>query len=69
MKIDWCKMLGHKWVPVYIIGWFADNKVKFIATECKRCKIGNEDILKLIRVLDPCTICSYSEKYYNELNK
>jgi len=65
MKIDWCKILGHKWIPVYIIGWFGYEKVKFIATECKRCGKGETDLRETIAKMSKCPVNSYSEKYYS----
>lgn len=65
MKIDWCKLLGHKWIPVYVIGYFGKNKVKFLATECKRCDEGEKDLRDTINKMDNCIVCSYDKKYYN----
>ena len=63
MKIDWCKILGHKWIPVYIIGWFGYEKVKFIGAECKRCGKGETDLRETISKMSKCPVNSYSEKY------
>lgn len=64
MKIDWCRILGHKWIPVYITGYFGHEKVKFIATECKRCRKGDNDLIKTIAKMSNCPVNSYSEKHY-----
>lgn len=64
MKIDLCKIFGHKWIPVYIIGRFNNTKVKFIGTECKRCKYGETDLRKTIAKMHSCPVNTYSEKYY-----
>ena len=64
-KINWCKILGHKWVPIYTIGWFADKKVKFIGCECKRCNYGEDDLRETIAKMHSCHVNSYDEKYYN----
>jgi hypothetical protein len=64
MKINWCKILGHKWIPVYIIGTFSKTKVKFIGAECKRCKFGDDDLTKTIYLMDRIHVSSYSEKHY-----
>lgn len=68
MNINWCKLLGHKWVAVFIIGWFKGEKVKFIATECERCKFGFDDLRNTIGKMDNCVnaVHTYSEQYYNE---
>lgn len=65
MKIDWCKILGHKWIPVYIIGYFENVKVKFIAAECKRCRCGENDLRNTITKMNSCPVNCYNEKYYN----
>lgn len=64
MKINWCKVLGHIWIPTYTIGWFGGTEVKFIATECKRCKVGENDLYETIQKMNNCSVCSYNEKYY-----
>lgn len=64
MKIDYCKLLGHKWIPVYIIGCILGKEVRFIATECKRCKVGKEESLNILKILDSYSVCSYNEKYF-----
>jgi hypothetical protein len=66
MKIDWCKILGHKWIPVYVIGYFKNTRVKFIGSECKRCNYGENDLRETIARMDNCPVNSYSEKYYFE---
>jgi hypothetical protein len=70
MKIDWCKILGHRWIPVYVIGYFEDVKVRFIAVECKRCNYGGNDLRQTVFKMSNCPVNSYNEKYYSEiLNK
>lgn len=68
MKINWCKILGHKWIPVYIAGYFGDKKVKFIGTYCKRCGYGEEDLRDVVNKMDNCPINTYNEKYYEKTN-
>jgi len=63
MKTNWCKILGHRWVPVYIIGFIKEKETKLIGTECKRCGFGEKDLLDAIEKMD-AKICSYSKKYY-----
>lgn len=67
MKINRCNFLGHKWIPVYIIGWFGYERVKFIAAECKRCGKGKEDLYTTIGKMSKCPVNSYSEKYYSAI--
>jgi hypothetical protein len=66
MKIYWCKIIGHRWIPIFIIGWFGYEKVKFIATECKRCGKGKDDIYNTIAKMSKCPVNSYNEKYFKE---
>lgn len=69
MELDWCKILGHKWIPVYIIGYFENVRVKFIATQCKRCNYGEKDLRQTISKMISCPVNSYKEKHYNETFK
>lgn len=64
-KITWCKVFGHKWIPVFVIGWFGNKEVKFIAAECINCKKGLDDLYKTIAKMDDCPVNSYNEKYYD----
>jgi len=65
IKINWCKILGHKWVPIFIRGFYVDKEVKFIGTECIRCKFGKNDLMVAIKKMDNNIVCSYTEKYYH----
>jgi len=65
-KINWCKILGHKWIPVFIRGYYGKKEVKFIGAECKRCILGEDDLRIAIEKMENNIICSYSEKYYYE---
>ena len=68
MKVNWCKILGHKWIPIFIRGYYGKKEVKFIATVCKKCKLGEEDLKIAITKMDNNIICSYSEEYYYKDN-
>ena len=64
MKVNWCKILGHKFVPVFLIGYYGKIKVKFIGTECSRCNFGADDLSDTIHKMDNNLVCSYDEEYY-----
>lgn len=64
MIINWCKILGHKWVPVYIIGYFGKIKVKFIGAECERCDFGEDDLGDTLEKMSSNPVNTYNEKYY-----
>lgn len=65
-KLNWCKILGHKWIPIYIVGWFGYEKVKFVGSECKRCNYGSADLRNTIGKMSKCVVQTYNEKYYYE---
>lgn len=67
-KINWCKILGHKWIPIFIIAFIDGVKLKFVACECKRCNLGDKDLQDFLDEIDDDkrNVCSYSEKYYHE---
>lgn len=63
MRIDWCKILGHKWVPI-IIG-FKDRDYTFIGCYCDRCRLGDNELHKA--VADQTTvIASYNFEYFKK---
>jgi hypothetical protein len=64
MKINWCKIIGHKWIPVYIKGEIGGKKIKFIGVKCGRCGKGYDDLLDVVNKLDSCEYNTYNEKYY-----
>lgn len=64
-NVNWCKILGHKWIPVFVHGYFGKKEVKFIAAECKRCGFGKDALKKTIYQMDNNLVCSYNEKHYN----
>lgn len=62
--LDLCKLLGHKWTPVYVVGWFGYEKINFVGSECKRCGYGSADLKNTIKKMSKCIIQTYNEKYY-----
>lgn len=60
MKINWCKLLGHRWIIVYIA---KTGKFKFIATYCQRCRLGKDELHDAIDKLKT-NINTYEIKYF-----
>ena len=65
MKIDWCKILGHSYEPLFIKGRFADKEVKFISCKCRRCDFGEPEIVDTVDKMDDYDFFTYTEKYFN----
>ena len=68
MKIDWCKILGHRFVPIFVKGWFSKEEVKFIATVCSRCDLGEDELRDTVKKMRSHEFCTYSEKYWDKSN-
>jgi len=66
IKIDWCKILGHSYEPIFIKGAYADKEVKFIGCKCRRCDFGEDELLDANKKMDRSDFCTYSEKYWHE---
>jgi len=66
MKINWCRILGHKWVPL-VVG-FELNGYTFITCYCGRCGIGREEIYRLIREKN-AKVCTYSFEYFTSIRE
>ena len=66
MKINWCKILGHSYEPIFMKGSYADKEVKFIGCKCRRCGFGEDELLDANKKMDRSDFCTYSEKYWNE---
>lgn len=66
MKIDWCKILGHSYEPIFIKGAYGDKEVKFIGCVCRRCDFGKDELLDANKKMDRSDFCTYSEKYWHE---
>ena len=65
--MNWkCKLFGHKWIPVYIKGYYGDIEVKFIACQCYRCRLGNVELLDVIRKQTMRVYNTYEESYFIE---
>jgi len=66
MKIDKCKLLGHRWVPVFIKGTYNGKEVKFIACHCERCNKGKKEMSGIIDLAVNRKYGTYSEKYFDK---
>lgn len=64
MEIDWCKIFGHKWEPMFIKGRYSNIEVKFIACRCKRCDMGHDEALDAVVKQTVNEYNTYSEKYF-----
>jgi len=62
--MNWCKILGHLYEPVFIKGTFGDKEVKFIGAKCKRCGFGQDELVDTVNKMDLNYFCTYSEKYW-----
>ena len=67
MKLNLCKLLGHRWVPVFISGEYKGIKVKFIGTYCSRCDKGHDELLNTVRSQTDITYGTYVEEYFDDL--
>lgn len=59
MRIDWCKLIGHKWVPVYI----GNGEWKIIMTFCERCYFGHDEA-KHFSETNKTKFATYDVKYF-----
>jgi len=76
MKIDWCKILGHKWSPTEFKGYFEDGKYVILngKNQCKRCnpnptQLTKEEIVKLKKALKEMfndEVVNFSENHYKK---
>jgi len=67
MKIDWCKILGHRWRPV-VIDIKTDTTNTFLTCFCSRCQMGRKQLDKFIQDTDP-DINSYNLDFFQEMPK
>ena len=65
MKIDWCKILGHSYVPIFIKGSYRNKIVEFIGCKCRRCDFGEKELSDAIMKMDIVDYATYSKKYFN----
>jgi len=66
MRIDLCKIFGHKWERV-VIG-FKINTYTFITCFCRRCDFGHDELYKLIDDTG-AEINTYNFDYFRKLKK
>tara|TARA_R110002153_G_scaffold268651_1_gene433593 strand:- start:89 stop:289 length:201 start_codon:yes stop_codon:yes gene_type:complete len=66
MKVDWCKILGHKYRPVFYKGDIKGVEVKIITCYCERCKLGRKEMRDFSDKLEPLEMATYQEKYFYE---
>lgn len=64
MKIDKCKLFGHKWTPAFIKGEYNGKAHKFISCYCSRCDLGYDEVLDIIGAAADLEYGTYSEKYF-----
>jgi hypothetical protein len=62
MKINWCKIFGHKWERVYI---GKRGEWKMITTYCSRCDFGRLNIYDFLYT-HKHDYGTYTEKYFKE---
>lgn len=65
MKIDKCKLFGHKWTPIFIKGKYNNKTVKFIGCFCGRCRKGHDEILEVNELAIDREFGTYNEKYFD----
>lgn len=65
-KINWCKILGHNWEPVFIKGRYSNIEVKFIGCQCKRCDKGRKELWDAGNKLTASDYRTYSERYFDQ---
>jgi len=47
MKINWCKIIGHKWTAIFAKCYYNDKEsveISFFDMKCKRCMCLTEEI-------------------------
>ena len=65
LKIDKCKLFGHKWTPVFIKGEYNGQMIKFIACFCGRCRKGYGEVHEIVGAAKNRQFAEYSEKYFD----
>ena len=61
MKIDWCKILDHKWRRLLL----KNNTVHLMAVYCARCLYGKKEIDDTLENLLPCINTYEVEEYWD----
>lgn len=64
MKINWCKILGHNWVPVFIKGVYNKRMIKFVGCYCQRCSKGEKEVNELNEIAINRQYGTYNERYF-----
>jgi hypothetical protein len=62
MKINKCKILGHKWHPISIQIDFNGQLIKCVICYCKRCKKGFYENANLIDITN--AVAFTDEKFF-----
>lgn len=57
-----CKVLGHKWIPVYIR---KGDRWSFIGTYCRRCWFGRAELYDFLEFNSPM-INTYNAELWKE---
>jgi hypothetical protein len=66
MKIDKCKLFGHKWYPCYVRGYYGGTQIKFIGVYCQRCRKGHDELLDAIKKQTISVYGTHSEEYFDD---
>ena len=66
MKIDWCKVWGHKYRPVFREGYIKGEHIKVITCFCDRCGFGREEDSAFGKKVNPEIMGTYQEKYFKK---
>lgn len=66
MKLNKCKIFGHKWKPVFIRGFYGKTEIKIIGAYCVRCRKGYDELMDMIVKQDKSVYGTYSEKYFDD---
>lgn len=65
MKVNICKLFGHKWTPVYIKGEYNGKMVKFISCYCSRCGYGENEVYEINDTAINRVFGTYSKKFFD----
>jgi hypothetical protein len=65
MKINKCKLFGHKWHVAYCSGEYNGIPAKFIGAYCLRCFKGYPELIQSCKNFTKLSFASYSEKYFD----
>ena len=65
MKHWKCKLLGHKWNPLFIKAEYNGKVAKFVACYCLRCLKGYDEAMNIHEIGENRRFGTYSEKYFD----